>query len=54
MEESETGRQPGEGEQLRESVDEDEAPAADGRSSAESVARELKDKEEQTEEPSDG
>ena len=54
MEESESREQPTEGEELRESVDEDESPVVDGRSSADDVARDLKEKEELAEDASDG
>jgi len=47
------GEQP-EGEKLRESVDENESPAVDGRASADDVARSLKDQEERAEEVADG
>jgi len=53
MNESDSREQPAEGEKLRESVDEGESPVADGRSSADDLARDLKEKEERAEEASD-
>ena len=52
MEEREDREQP-EGERLRESVDESESPVAEGRASADEVAQDAKEKEEQAEEASD-
>jgi len=54
MHESEQPEQPTEGEKLRESVDEADGPVVDGRSSADDVARDIKEKEERAEEAPDG
>ena len=54
MSESENRGERPDGEELRESVDEDESPVVDGRASADDVAKELKHQEERAEGATDG